>query len=48
MEIIYSEVALKDLEHWKKSGDKAIEQKIKQLVAAIEQSPFDGIVKPEP
>ena len=48
MEIIYSDEAKKDIEYWKKSGNKTIQKKIQQLINAIDESPFDGIGKPEP
>lgn len=47
MEIIYSEEAQRDIEYWKKSGNKIIQKKIQQLLNAIEESPFEGIGKPE-
>ncbi len=47
MEIIYSDEALKDIEYWKKSGNKIIQKKIQQLLDAIEENPFEGIGKPE-
>ena len=48
MEIIYSDEVKRDIEYWKKSGNKIIQYKIQQLVDAIEESPFEGIGKPEP
>lgn len=48
MEIIYSEEAQKDIEFWKKSGNKTIQNKIQQLLFAIQATPFEGIGKPEP
>lgn len=48
MEIIYSEEAQKDIEFWKKSGNKAIQNKIQQLLLSILATPFEGIGKPEP
>ena len=48
MEIIYSEEAQRDIEYWKKSGNKVIQNKIQQLLMAIEATPFTGIGKPEP
>ncbi len=48
MEIIFDEIALKDLSHWKKSGNAAVQEKIKKLLLAIQQSPYSGIGKPEP
>jgi len=47
MEIIYSEEAQKDIEYWKRSGNKAIQKKIQQLIVAIEEDPFNGVGKPE-
>ena len=47
MEIIYSEEAQKDIVYWKKSGNKTIQKKITQLLNAIEETPFDGLGKPE-
>jgi toxin YoeB len=47
MEIVYAPKALKDLEFWKKSGNKSIQKKIQQLIEAIQESPFEGIGKPE-
>lgn len=48
MEIIYSDEAQRDIEYWKKSGNKIIQKKIQQLLTSIEETPFDGIGKPEP
>jgi toxin YoeB len=48
MEIIYSDEAQRDIEYWKKSGNKIIQKKIQQLLNSIEETPFDGIGKPEP
>ena len=47
MEIIFLPEALKDLEFWKKSGDKQIQNKIKKLILAIQENPTEGIGKPE-
>lgn len=47
MEIIYAPKALKDLEFWKKSGNKAIQNKIQQIIDSIQETPFEGIGKPE-
>ncbi len=47
MEIIFLPEALKDLEFWKKSGDKQIQNKIKKLIIAIQENPTKGIGKPE-
>ena len=48
MEIIYSEKAQKDREFWKKSGNKAVMNKISALIADIQVNPYEGIGKPEP
>ncbi|WP_264535831.1 Txe/YoeB family addiction module toxin [Flavobacterium sp. N1736] len=48
MEVIYSEKAQKDREYWKKSGNKAIMNKITALIEDIQLHPFEGIGKPEP
>ena len=47
MEVIYSDKAQKDREFWKKSGNKAIMNKITSLIADIQLHPFEGIGKPE-
>ena len=47
MEIIYSPQALEDIEYWKKSGNKAIMNRITALLADIVLHPFSGIGKPE-
>lgn len=36
------------LSFWKKSGHKAIQNKIAQLIEDILKTPFTGIGKPEP
>ena len=48
MEVIYSEKAQRDREYWKKSGNKAIMNKITALIENIQLHPFEGIGKPEP
>lgn len=47
MEIIYSPKAIKDFDYWKRVGDRKILEKIKNLIVAIENSPFEGVGKPE-
>jgi toxin YoeB len=47
MEIVFSSEALKDLEYWKKSGNKIVIEKIKILIEEIQQTPFEGTGKPE-
>lgn len=48
MEVIYSQKAQKDREFWKKSGNKAVMNKITALIKNIQLHPFEGIGKPEP
>ena len=48
MEVIFTPKAIIDLTYWKKSGNKAIQNKIEQLIIAIIENPFEGIGKPEP
>ena len=48
MEIIFLGQAEKDREYWKKSGNKAIMNKITALVKDIAEHPYTGIGKPEP
>lgn len=45
--IAFSEVALADVEKWKKSGQKQIQQKISKLLLDIQEHPFTGIGRPE-
>ena len=47
MEVIYSEKAQKDREYWRKSGNKAIMNKISALIQDIQLHPFEGIGKLE-
>lgn len=48
MEIVLLPDADNDLNFWNKTGNKSILKKITQLIAAIKESPFEGIGKPEP
>lgn len=48
MEVIFSPKAVEDLNYWKRSGNKAIQNKIGKLIEAIQIDPFNGIGKPEP
>jgi toxin YoeB len=48
MEIIYTPRAVEELKYWKRSGNKAIQNKIKILLNAIQENPYEGIGKPEP
>lgn len=48
MEVIYTPQVVDDLKYWEKSGNKALQKKIQQLIVAIVETPFEGIGKPEP
>jgi toxin-antitoxin system, toxin component, Txe/YoeB family len=48
MEIILLEQAQKDIEYWRKTGNKAIMKKITTLLRDISEHPYTGIGKPEP
>ena len=48
MEIIFLGQAEKEREYWKKSGNKAIMNKITSLLKDIAEHPYTGIGKPEP
>ena len=48
MEIIFLGQAEKDREYWKKSGNKAIMNKITALLKDIAEHPYTGIGKTEP
>ena len=48
MEISFLGQAEKDREYWKKSGNKAIMNKITALLKDIAEHPYTGIGKPEP
>jgi hypothetical protein len=39
MEIVYTDIALSDIEYWKKSGNKQIQRKISELLKDIVQHP---------
>lgn len=47
MEIIYLQQALDDLSYWKKSGNRTIQNKISKLIKSIEETPYEGLGKPE-
>jgi len=47
VEVIFSPQAIEDLEYWRKSGNKIIQKRIQQLLESIQQTPFEGIGKPE-
>ncbi|MGY3213990.1 Txe/YoeB family addiction module toxin [Mucilaginibacter sp. HD30] len=47
MEIVFSPLALEQLQYWKKSGNKKVIEKIKFLLEEIQLTPFEGTGKPE-
>ena len=47
MEVIYSVKAREDISYWKKSGNKAVQQKISALIDDILEHPYTGQGKPE-
>ena len=47
MEIILLEQAQKDRDYWKRSGNKAIMNRITALLKDIMEHPYTGIGKPE-
>jgi len=48
MEIVYSIQAIEDISYWKRSGNKAVQEKISALINDIAKHPYTGIGKPEP
>ena len=48
MEIVYTLQAKEDLTYWKKINKIIILKKIRKLLEAIIETPFEGIGKPEP
>ncbi|TZF85650.1 Txe/YoeB family addiction module toxin (plasmid) [Pedobacter sp. BS3] len=48
MEVIFAPKAINDIAVWRKSGNKAILNRITMLIKAIQENPFEGIGKPEP
>ena len=47
MEIVFTQKAIRDLDHWKKSGDTAKLKRIRALIESILEAPYSGIGKPE-
>jgi len=48
VEVIFAPKAINDMAVWRKSGNKAILNRITILIKAIQENPFEGIGKPEP
>lgn len=47
MEVVYKDKALRDIEIWKKSGNKQVQRKISMLIEDICKHPETGLGKPE-
>ena len=47
MEVIFIGKAEKDLKEWKQAGNRLILKRIRKLIEEIQNSPFEGIGKPE-
>lgn len=47
IEVVFNDKAAKDLQDHQKSGKKAILKKILELIQAIQETPYEGIGKPE-
>ena len=47
MEIEFTLKAKEDVDFWKKAGNKVILKKIRNLLDSIQDTPFEGIGKPE-
>jgi toxin YoeB len=47
VEVVYSLKAVRDLEYWRKFGNKRIQKKITDLIEDTVKHPFVGIGKPE-
>lgn len=48
MEIRLNDDAKKDLLYWKNTNNLKVQERIKQLLISISETPFSGIGKPEP
>lgn len=48
MKVVLHKKAIKDYHFWKSSGNISIQNKIRQLISAIQSNPYTGIGKPEP
>ncbi len=47
MEVIFLPQALEDLDFWKRSGNTSVLKKVRALIEVIQETPFEGIGKPE-
>lgn len=48
MEVVFTPKALTHLNEWRQTGNVGIQNKIRELLVSIRESPFKGIGKPEP
>jgi toxin YoeB len=48
VEVAYFQQALEDLDFWRKSRNKKVQDKISQLIENIKETPYTGLGKPEP
>lgn len=48
MEIIFTEVAKRDLDNWRRKENNKVLQKIRSLLENMLETPFSGIGNPEP
>jgi len=48
MEVVFTPKAITHLKEWQQSGNTSIQNKIKELLFSIRESPCKGIGKPEP
>ncbi len=46
--LAFSTKAQEELAYWKKMGNATIQKKISDLLRSIQETPFNGIGKPEP
>ncbi len=46
--LAFSTKSREDLAYWKKMGDSKIQKRISDLLRSIQETPFQGIGKPEP
>jgi len=47
MEVVFKNKAIEDINFWKKSGQKTIQNKISKLIEDIQLHPATGLGKPE-
>lgn len=47
MEVEFTLKASEDVGFWKKAGNKVVLKKIRNLLESIQETPFEGIGKPE-